>query len=63
MPELITYLTDNWVLIFNALTAVVAAAATIAALTATPKDDGAVAVLRKAIDVIGMNFGHAKNAK
>lgn len=40
----------------------VGASATIAAWTPTPKDDGVLAVLRKVIDLLGQNYGHAKNA-
>lgn len=61
MTEIITYLTENWDSVFSAITAVIAAAATVAALTPTPKDDGVLRVVRKAVDLIGMNFRHAKN--
>ncbi len=40
----------------------IGAAATISAWTPTPKDDGVLAALRKVIDLIGQNYGHAKNA-
>lgn len=63
MIEAITYVTGNWDAIGGAILAVIGAAATIAALTPTAKDDGAVAVLRKIVDVIGMNVGNAKNLK
>ena len=63
MTEIITYLTSNWDAITTAVLAVIGAAATIAALTPTAKDDGIVAVLRKIVDVIGMNVGNAKNLK
>ncbi len=42
---------------------IVAGAAGIAALTPTPKDDGIVAGIRKIIDLLGMNWGNAKNEK
>lgn len=40
---------------------VVAAAAAVAALTPSPKDDSAVAAVRKVVDFVGFNFGHASN--
>jgi hypothetical protein len=47
--------------IIQVLSLVVAAAASIAALTPSPKDDGLVAKVRKVIDFLAMNFGNAKN--
>jgi hypothetical protein len=41
---------------------VVTAASTIAAITPTPRDDSAIAVVRKVIDFLALNFGGAKNA-
>lgn len=41
---------------------VISAASTIAALTPTPKDDGVLLILRKVIDLFGMNWFGAKNA-
>ena len=63
MTEIITYLTNNWDAITTAVLAVIGAAATIAALTSTPKDDSILALLRKIVDVAGMNVRHAKNLK
>jgi len=40
---------------------VIALAAAIAAMTPTPKDDGIVRKIRQVVDVLGMNFGNAKN--
>lgn len=40
---------------------IVAAAALIASMTPTPKDDGYVRKARKVIDFLGLNFGHARN--
>lgn len=39
----------------------VAAAASIAAVTPTPKDDGVLMVLRKVLDVVAFNVMRAKN--
>ncbi|KGM35701.1 hypothetical protein [Inquilinus limosus] len=50
----------NWDGILATATAVVTAASMIAALTPTPADDSAVAILRKVIDFLALNIGHAK---
>ena len=42
---------------------VVAAASVIAALTPTPKDDGVLLIIRKALDFLAFNFGSAKNTQ
>jgi hypothetical protein len=60
--------TVNWVVehgdaILLAGTSMIAAASAIAALTPTPKDDKAIKYIRKVIDVIAMNVGHAKPKK
>jgi hypothetical protein len=46
----------------QALSLLVAAFASIAALTPTPKDDGIMLVLRRVVDFLALNFGGAKNA-
>ena len=46
---------------FNAITAIIAAAAAIAALTPTPKDDHWISKIYKWIDVIALNIGKAKD--
>ncbi len=47
--------------IFTVVTSVIAAAAAIAALTPTPKDDAALNTVRKVIDALALNIGNAKN--
>ncbi len=47
--------------IWLAVTTLVTAAAAIAALTPSPKDDSLVSKLRKAVDFLGLNWGFAKN--
>lgn len=42
------------------VSAAVALASLVAALTPNPKDDGIVAKLRKVVDVIALNVGNAK---
>lgn len=61
MTDVFTFITENWANISTAVLAVIGAAATIAALTPTPKDDGIVLILRKIVDVIGMNVGNAES--
>ena len=46
--------------VFNVLTAAVALASAIAALTPTPKDEELVAKAYKFLDVIALNIGKAK---
>lgn len=46
---------------FNAITAIIAAAAAVAALTPTPKDDQWISKIYKWIDVIALNIGKAKD--
>ena len=46
--------------VFNVLTAAVALASTVAALTPTPTDDAWVAKAYKLLDVIALNIGKAK---
>ncbi len=46
----------------QAVSLLVTAAAGVAALTPTPKDDGVLLVLRKIIDFLALNIGGAKNA-
>ena len=47
--------------IVAALTAIVAAASAVAALTPTPTDDGFVAKAYKILDLIALNVGKAKD--
>ena len=59
--EYVNYLIENWQDISVTILAVIGAAAAIAAWTPTPKDDSVVAFLRKIVDLIGQNYGGAKN--
>ena len=61
MTDVFTFITENWANISTVVLAIIGAAATIAALTPTPKDDGIVLILRKIVDVIGMNVGNAES--
>ena len=62
VSDVTVHVMENWESISTAILAVIGAAAAVAALTPTPKDDSFLAVLRKFVDVVGMNFGNAKNA-
>ena len=61
MKEIITYLVSNVDSIVAALTAIVAAASAIAALTPTPTDDNLVAKAYKIVDWLALNVGKAKD--
>jgi hypothetical protein len=45
------------------LSLIVAACAAVAAMTPTPRDDGIFLLLRRVVDFLALNFGHAKNVK
>mgnify|MGYP000146098630 CR=1 FL=1 len=47
--------------IFDVATSVIGTAAVIASVTPTPKDDAIVAPIKKLLDFLAFNFGHAKN--
>ena len=61
MKEIITYLVSNANDILLALSAVVAAASAIAALTPTPTDDSLAAKAYKIVDWLALNVGKAKD--
>jgi hypothetical protein len=61
MKDIIAYLVSNVDSIVAALTAIVAAASAIAALTPTPKDDSLVAKAYKIVDWLALNVGKAKD--
>ena len=56
------WIIENWDQVLQVALQIIGAAAMIAALTKTPADDKFVAKLRKMVDVIGGNWGNAKNA-
>ncbi|WP_273860675.1 hypothetical protein [Photobacterium sp. GSS17] len=55
------YLINNWDEVLNIVTAVIALAAAISAVTPTPKDDKVLEVVRKVVDALALNVRHAKN--
>ena len=61
MKEIISYLVANVDRILFAVSAVVAAASAVAALTPTPKDDSIVAKAYKVLDWLALNVGKAKD--
>jgi hypothetical protein len=61
MKDIIAYLVSNVDSILLALSAVVAAASAVAALTPTPKDDSLVAKAYKVVDWLALNIGKAKD--
>ena len=61
MKEIISYLVANVDSILFAVSAVVAAASAVAALTPTPKDDSIVAKAYKVLDWVALNVCKAKD--
>ena len=61
MTEIISYLVSNVDSILFAVSAIVAAASAVAALTPTPKDDAVAAKAYKVLDWLALNIGKAKD--
>tara|TARA_X000000950_G_C13645952_1_gene549581 strand:- start:559 stop:747 length:189 start_codon:yes stop_codon:yes gene_type:complete len=61
MNTMINYLIENSSTLITILTALVAAASSIAALTPTPTDDTWVAKAYKIVDWLALNVGKAKD--
>ena len=61
MKEIISYLVSNVDSILFAVSAIVAAASAVAALTPTPKDDAVSAKAYKVLDWLALNIGKAKD--
>tara|TARA_B100001093_G_scaffold511742_1_gene580272 strand:+ start:304 stop:480 length:177 start_codon:yes stop_codon:yes gene_type:complete len=57
---MIEYIIENKDQLFGVVTAVIAAASAIAALTPTPKDDGFIKKIYKVIDFLALNVFNAK---
>ena len=58
---MIEYISENKEGIFQIVTAVIAVASAVAALTPTPKDDGFVKKITGIIDLLALNVGKAKD--
>ena len=58
---MIEYITENKEGIFQVITAVIAVASAIAALTPTPKDDGLLKKIAGLVDVLALNVFRAKD--
>jgi hypothetical protein len=58
---MINYILENKEELFGVLTAIIAAASAIAALTPTPKDDTFIGKLYKVIDWLALNVFKAKD--
>jgi len=61
MTEFIQYLSENRDTIIATLTAIIAAASALCALTPTPKDDSIVRRLYKVVEWLALNVGKAKD--
>lgn len=51
----------DWGQVWMWATTLVTAAAVVAAATPSPRDDSIVALIRKVVDVLALNVGHARN--
>jgi len=58
--EIINWIASNWEGILTAVTAVIAAASAICALTPTPVDDNWVKKIYGLIEALALNIGKAK---
>ena len=58
---MINYIVENKEQLFGIVTAVIAAASAIAALTPTPKDDNLIGKAYKVVDWLALNFFKAKD--
>ena len=58
---MIEYISENKEGIFQIVTAVIAVASAVAALTPTPKDDGWIKKITGIIDLLALNIGKAKD--
>ncbi len=59
--EWITWIGDNWEVLFQIVTSVVGAFALLATLTPNETDNKVMDIVVKAVNFIGANFGKAKN--
>jgi hypothetical protein len=60
MLEAIYGFFDGFPAWLNAILAVISAASAITALTPTPKDDEVLGTIRRWLEVLALNVGHAK---
>lgn len=56
------WITQNASFLIDIVAKIIAAAAAVAALTSSPKDDGVLSSIRKVIDMLALNWGNAKNS-
>lgn len=55
-----TWITDHAGDVFNIVTAVIAVASLIAALTPSPKDDSVISGIRSVVNIFALNFKNAE---
>lgn len=58
---MLSFIIENATEIFAIATGLVTLAGAVTALTPSPKDDGVVKQIRAVLDIVALNFGHAKN--
>ncbi len=57
---MIDFIVDNHETLLSVATGLIALASALAALTPSPTDDGIVAALRRLLDLVALNVGHAR---
>lgn len=57
---MLTWLTAHWADLFQIVTGIIAVASVVTALTPTQADDNVVATIKKVVDFLAVNVGHAK---
>lgn len=58
---MIEFIIENHELLLSLGTSLIALASALAALTPTPRDDGVVSALRRLLDLVALNVGHARS--
>ncbi len=58
--EYINWIGENWESVLAVITAVIAVASAVSAMTDTPKDDAIVSKIKRIIDALALNVGKAK---
>ena len=54
------WIAQHWTDVIQIILQVIGVASAIAALTPTPVDDGIIKSVKKVLNVLGLNVGHAK---
>lgn len=60
---MLTFIQNNIDVIIQIMAGIVATASLIASLTPSPKDDGVLLKIRKVVEMLALNVGHASKDK